>query len=113
LRQVFADTAILLMPSLYEGFGLPLAEGLQAGAQCISSTASSLVELGQGARITFVDAMDLEGWTAAIEAECGRFDAGRVSRAETSANMQHALLFTWDDVAQRAAHLLETVLKQG
>jgi len=110
LRAVYADTAILLMPSRYEGFGLPLAEGLQAGAQCISSTAESLVELGQGARVTFVNPLDLAGWTRAIEAECARFEAGQVTLAERSENMAHALKFRWDDVAAGTSDAIGALL---
>ena len=111
LQAEYAETAIVLMPSLYEGFGLPLAEGLRAGAQCISSTAQSLVELGQGARISFVNGLDLPGWITAIEAECARFDAGQVSREESIANMHHAAGFKWDDVAERTVRLLTSAMR--
>lgn len=110
LRAVYADTAILLMPSRYEGFGLPLAEGLQAGAQCISSTAEALVELGQGAKVTYVNPRDLEGWTEAIESECARFEAGGVSIAETRFNMQHAMKFSWHEVAVRTSLAISGLL---
>jgi glycosyltransferase involved in cell wall biosynthesis len=110
LRDLYGSTAILLMPSLYEGFGLPLAEGLQAGAVCISSTADSLVEVGQGADITFVNGNDLEGWISAIEAECYRCDAGLVDTAVTSKNMRHAAQFNWNSVAGKIAALLNEIL---
>lgn len=110
LRAIYAETAILLMPSFYEGFGLPLAEGLQAGAVCISSTAPSLVELGLGAHVTYADPHDVDGWVQAIELECARFDTKEVSAEETRANMRHALQFTWDAVAEKAAILLADLL---
>jgi glycosyltransferase involved in cell wall biosynthesis len=110
LRAVYADTAILLMPSRYEGFGLPLAEGLQAGAQCISSAAESLVELGQGARVTFVNSLDLTGWIKAIETECERFDADAVPASEVARNMAHAMKFRWDDVAVGTSHVMADLL---
>lgn len=111
LRTIYGETAVLLMPSLYEGFGLPLAEGLQAGAQCISSTAPSLVEVGLGAQVTFVDGHDVEGWTEAIERECARFDAGTVDPAATRANMRHASSFTWERVANRLGRVLHEVAR--
>jgi hypothetical protein len=110
LRDLYGCTAILLMPSLYEGFGLPLAEGLQAGAICISSTAGSLVEVGQGADITYCNANDLEGWIAAIEAECNRFDTSKIDHIITSKNMRHACGFTWSAVAQKISKLITGVL---
>ena len=112
LSELYAKTAVVLMPSRYEGFGLPLAEGLQAGAQCIASTASALVEVGQGARVTYVDPDDLEGWITAIEAECRRFDTGQVSDIERAANMHHALQYRWDDVAERTAFVINRVISR-
>ncbi len=110
LRKIYGEAAILLMPSLYEGFGLPLAEGLQAGAACISSTAGSLVELGQGAQVTYVNGNDLAGWIQAIRAECGRFDAQQVPLQEIRHNMQHATLFSWKNVAEKTAEVISGVL---
>ena len=110
LRALYGSTAILLMPSLYEGFGLPLAEGLQAGAICISSTAGSLIEVGQGADITFLNGNDLEAWVTAIETECRNFDEGRFDQSISIANMRHAGQFKWDSVAHKITGLLCDVL---
>lgn len=106
LRDLYGRSAIVLMPSRYEGFGLPLLEGLQSGAQVISSTAPSLIEVGQGAQITFVDPDDLQGWVLAIEEECRRFDEGLVSPSIRSANMRHALTYDWDSVAHDTLDLI-------
>lgn len=112
LREIYGEAAILLMPSLYEGFGLPLAEGLQSGAICISSTAGSLVELGQGAHVTYVNGDDITGWIQAIRAECGRFDAKQVPQSETKHNMQHAIQFSWKNVAEKTAEVISGVLEE-
>jgi len=106
LRDAYAEAAVLLMPSFYEGFGLPLAEGLQAGALCVSSTAESLVELGQGAGVTWVNPRDLEGWVLGIERACAQVDAGTVDRDALARNMRHAAAFRWVDVARRTAAVL-------
>ncbi|WP_375396489.1 glycosyltransferase [uncultured Sphingomonas sp.] len=111
LRDLYAKSAIVLMPSLYEGFGLPLLEGLQSGSQAISSTAASLVEVGQGAQISFVNPRDLEGWVEAIEAECSRFDRGTVRIEERTANMRRALLHTWDRVTQSTLELIDAATR--
>lgn len=113
LRELYGSTAILLMPSLYEGFGLPLAEGLQSGAICISSTADALVEVGQGADITYCNANDLTGWITAIETECARLDSGQIDHVTTSRNMRHAAAFTWAEVAQKISQMIAGILYEN
>lgn len=111
LRTLYGETAIVLNPSCYEGFGLSLVEGLQAGAQCIASTAAALVEVGLGSDVTYVPPDDLEGWTFAIERECARFDAGDVLPTTVTANMRHALQYRWKSVAERTVEVLNDVTK--
>lgn len=111
LHTIYADSAILLMPSFYEGFGLPLAEGLQAGALCISSTAESLIELGQGANVSWVNPRDLVGWTMAIEDACRRWDSGTVDTKTLADNMRHAASFRWRGVAERTSTAIDRILR--
>lgn len=54
-----------LYPSLFEGFGLPILEGMQFGAATISSNSSSLPEVAGDAAILLSPA-DREGWTQAM-----------------------------------------------
>jgi glycosyltransferase involved in cell wall biosynthesis len=42
----YAGAALFLYPSLYEGFGLPVAEALACGTPTITSNVSSLPEVG-------------------------------------------------------------------
>jgi len=111
LAALYADSAILLMPSLYEGFGLPLIEGMLAGALCISSSAGSLVEVAQGSFVHFVNGNDREGWTAAIEQACAMVDRGE---PDLDPLLQHniacASRFRWDRTAQEIAAVIETAV---
>ena len=110
LSRLYDRSAILLMPSHYEGFGLPLLEAMRAGAQCISSAADALIEVGLGGVVTYVNSDDRAGWSAAIEKECARFDNGYVRMEERKENMRHARSYRWDEVAGRTASLIEAVL---
>lgn len=111
LAALYQRSAILLMPSHYEGFGLPLLEGLRAGAWCISSTAAALVEIGEGAFIQFVDPADRQGWTAAMEWACGEWER----RPELlfpliRHNLVQARHYTWSRTAEQVAGVLRGVL---
>lgn len=111
LHALYGEAAIVLMPSLYEGFGLPLLEGMQAGALCVSSTAGALVEVAGGAWLQFVNGNDLTGWTEAIEQACRTindptFDLDTLQRH----NMRHAARYSWDRTAEAIATLLDQTL---
>lgn len=111
LRALYADSALVLVPSLYEGFGFPLLEGLQAGAFCISSTAGSLVEVAEGSLGWFVAGDDRPGWTAAIERACAAIDAGDIDLAALARhNMAVAGRYRWDDTAARTAAVIAAEL---
>jgi len=53
LCQLYAGAAALVLPSLYEGFGLPLLEAMQLGCPILASTAGSLPEVGGDAALYF------------------------------------------------------------
>lgn len=53
LHALVRGATALVVPSLQEGFGLPVAEGLAAGALVVHSTLPVLVEISIGAALTF------------------------------------------------------------
>ncbi|HEY8162097.1 MAG TPA: glycosyltransferase family 1 protein [Methylocystis sp.] len=65
LRRLMAGARALLMPSFGEGFGLPLAEALVAGAPVIASDIEVFREVG-GDAPDFLHPLDGLGWLQAI-----------------------------------------------
>jgi alpha-1,3-rhamnosyl/mannosyltransferase len=53
LPALYSGATVFVMPSLYEGFGLPLLEAMACGTPAISSNASSLPEVGGNAALYF------------------------------------------------------------
>lgn len=85
LAGLYRGCAFTLFPSLYEGWGLPVAESLAFGKPCLASRASSVPEVG-GDLVRYFDPLDpdecarlvtsvvldpqaLAAWGARIEAE--------------------------------------------
>lgn len=65
LDHLFAAAELVVFPSLYEGFGLPVIEAQMRGVPVVVSTATSLPEVaGKGARL--VDPNDVAGWADAL-----------------------------------------------
>lgn len=111
LHGLYGDAAIVLMPSLYEGFGLPLIEGMQAGALCVSSTAEALVEIAGGAWLQFVNGRDLTGWAEAIGQACRTVDDPPFDLAAMQRhNMRHAARYSWTRTAEAIGSLLDQAL---
>ncbi|MGG4000398.1 glycosyltransferase family 4 protein [Anoxybacillus kestanbolensis] len=58
LPHLIAQAEVFIMPSFYEGFGLPLLEAMSLGVPCISSNTSSLPEVG-GEAVVYIDPYDI------------------------------------------------------
>lgn len=108
LAELYGDTTVLLMPSLYEGFGLPLLEGMLAGALCVSSSAPAMVEVAQSAFLSFVNGRDRLGWSESIEQVCAAIDRNDLDLDTIQKhNLQCAQRFRWEHTARETAALLE------
>src|SRR3979490_627572 len=65
LIWLYSNCYASLYPSVFEGFGLPVLEGMQFGAPTLSSTATSMPEVAGDAGILLTPHA-LEGWTHAM-----------------------------------------------
>ncbi|MFC5461344.1 glycosyltransferase family 4 protein [Massilia niabensis] len=61
LARLYQDAYFTAYPSLYEGWGLPVAESLAYGKFCLASSAASIPEAG-GELIEYVDPWDVPRW---------------------------------------------------
>ncbi|HLT93033.1 MAG TPA: glycosyltransferase family 1 protein [Membranihabitans sp.] len=59
LPSVYHMSQSVIYPSLYEGFGLPVAEALACGSRVVTSSVSSMPEAG-GPLCSYVDPMDID-----------------------------------------------------
>jgi glycosyltransferase involved in cell wall biosynthesis len=66
LAQLYASARVLVMPSLVEGFGLPILEAMGCGCPVATSNAASLPEVG-GDAAQYFDPYDIEDMANCIQ----------------------------------------------
>jgi glycosyltransferase involved in cell wall biosynthesis len=66
LRELYLTSKLLVYPSLYEGFGLPLLEAMSLGCPVITSEVSSMPEIGHEA-VLYFDPSSAEGLQRLLE----------------------------------------------
>ena len=81
--SLVAGATALVYPSVYEGYGLPVAEALQAGVRALSGTGGSQREIGGDAAEYLPDPITAENLAAAMTRISGtRPDAGFIRAAQ-------------------------------
>jgi glycosyltransferase involved in cell wall biosynthesis len=106
IRALMAASAALVMPSLEEGFGLPVAEAMAAGLPVVCSRGSGLEEVAGGAAI-LVDPLH----TRSIADGIGRvLDDTAAVAVLRERGREQSRRFDWDTAARETLALYRRVL---
>jgi glycosyltransferase involved in cell wall biosynthesis len=107
LELLYRRAAAVIVPSLYEGFGLPVLEAMARGKVVVAARTSSLPEVGGDAAVYFhanATAEDVAGaLKPALTDEALRKELARAARAR-------AAKFTWDRTAAGVAAVIKELL---
>jgi len=97
LPGLFAGADAFLYPTLYEGFGLPVAEAMACGVPVLTSSTSALQEIA-GGYAYLVDPMDVD----AIARGIGDLATDATRRAEfAELGRRRAADFSWERAAEQ------------
>ncbi len=108
LEKLYKHAHVLLMPSLYEGFGLPILEAMSQGTPVITSNCSSLPEIA-GKAALFIDPYDIQSISDAMES----LSENEKLRSELSAEaLLQASKFSWKTSADRTMEVMMKLLAE-
>ena len=109
LLNLYRGAEMLVYPSRYEGFGLPILEAMRCGTPVIAARTSSIPEVVGDAGI-LVDALAVPAWTDAI-ARILHDPAAAARLREQS--IARAAQFSWDRTARETLAALRACAGSG
>jgi glycosyltransferase involved in cell wall biosynthesis len=107
LELLYKRARAVIVPSLYEGFGLPMLEAMARGKVVVAAKASSLPEVGGDAALYFNDSADADEVAKVIEVALGD-EPLRSSLAKAA--RERAGKFTWDRCAAGVAAVIRELV---
>jgi alpha-1,3-rhamnosyl/mannosyltransferase len=106
---LLSGAELLVMPSLYEGFGLPALEAMACGTAVVASRAGAIPEVVGDAAL-LVDPTDTEGLAAAMDRV---LTDGSLREELAARGMARAAQFSWSETAKGTLAVLEAAREAG
>jgi glycosyltransferase involved in cell wall biosynthesis len=97
LPALYSGAVCVAQPSLYEGFGIPVLEGMACGVPVVTSNVSSLPEAAGDAAL-LIDPYDVEALTDAL---MRLIEDTALRETLIAKGFAHAATFTWDASAKK------------
>ncbi len=107
LELLYRKARAVVVPSLYEGFGLPVLEAMAHGQVVVATDGSSLPEVGGEAALYVDEPGDAAALAAALKAAIGD---NKVRARLKRAALARAAGFTWDRCAAGVAEVVRELV---
>ena len=105
LSELYKNAICFVLPSLYEGFGLPILEAMKYGCPVVTSNTSSLPEAGGDAALYF----DPEDSSDIAEKIKKLLSDDKLREDMIEKGYKQAKKFSWEKAAKEALHVLKEV----
>ena len=109
LITLYQNAALFVLPTLYEGFCLPVLEAMACGTPVITSNVSSLPEIAGDAAV-LINPDNIDELAGAIYNVLANKDLQKVLREK---GIRQARRFSWRETAQQTLKVYEEVLGLG
>jgi glycosyltransferase involved in cell wall biosynthesis len=107
LKTAYSGAIALVYPSLYEGFGLPIAEAMACGCPVITCRNSSIPEVAGEAAI-YVDEYKVEEMVDALS----KVQNPEIRQEMIERGLEQAKQFSWTKMAKTIADVFMTTVEQ-
>lgn len=101
LARLYNNAAAYVLPSLYEGFGMPILEAMACRCPVVTSNISSMPEVAGGAAV-LVDPLNVESIAAGIQ------EARNRRKELIPLGLARAQQFTWEKTAEKTLWTIST-----
>jgi len=105
LSELYKNAICFVLPSLYEGFGLPILEAMKYGCPVVTSNTSSLPEAGGDAALYF----DPEDSSDIAEKIKKLLSDDKLREDMIEKGYKQAKKFSWEKAAKETLHVLKEV----
>lgn len=106
LVALYNTATVFVMPSVYEGFGLPILEAMSCGCPVVASKGGSLAEVA-GAAVRYVDPYDVDSIAKGIDEV---FNNSSLQKELSQKGLIQAKKFTWKKTAEETMSVYKSVL---
>lgn len=107
LAALYSGAQVYVQPSLYEGFGLPVLEAMQAQVPVVSTHNSSLIEVGAD-KVLFATDNSAAALAAAVEKVLSWDEKYRTSWTKRA--LAYSQTFSWQKTAQETVDVYRSLI---
>lgn len=107
LVDLYNLATVFVMPSFYEGFGLPIVEAMQSGCPVVTTKGGSISEIAGDAAI-YVDPEDVDSIEEGIKKV---FNDEKLQKELRTKGLEQAKIFTWEKTANATMSVYKKIFK--